>query len=78
MLHGSSRMKADLVLPRGITACLQCAKVRARDALHSVLGSLGLESTRRLLNFVSGCISCRQLLASLLVLNSVVLTSLLS
>lgn len=76
MLHGSSRMKADLVLLRGVTVCLQYAKVRARDMLHSVLDSCGLESTLLLLDFVSGSIPCRQLLGSLLGLNSVVLTSL--
>lgn len=80
LLCGRSRMKAAVVLPRDpIQSAPRRGQSKGCSSLGTELPLLGaLFAFKLWLFFVSGQIYCRGMLASLLALNSVVLTSLLS
>lgn len=80
LLHGRSRMKAALVLRRdSIQSAPRRGESKERSSLGTELPLLGVLFAFKLwLFFVSGQIYCRGMLASLLALNAIVLTSLLS
>lgn len=77
---GRSGMKAALVLPKNPIQSAPCrGQSQGGSSLRTELPLLGaLFAFKLWLFFVSGQIYCRGMLASLLALNSVVLTSLLS